>query len=79
MAVQLLSIPIGQIGQLVISESAGVISVQGDVALVSNAIKVGFKVEGGVPALLKLAAQNASNPIVKSLMNEVASAAQMLP
>lgn len=79
MATQLLTLPIGSIGQIVISESGGVVSVAGNVALASNAIKAGFSLEGGIPALIKLAATNSSNPVMKTLLNEVATAAQLLP
>lgn len=76
---QILSIPIGSAGSLVVSESAGIVRVQADLTGLSGSVKGGAFVEGSAPALLKLAADAVSNPMAKALLAEAAVIAAALP
>lgn len=76
---QILKLPMGQVGEVIVSEAGGVVSVAGSISVEGGAIKLGFSLEGGIPALLKLASASATNPLLKGVLDKVAEASALLP
>lgn len=76
---QSISFPIGSIGNVVLEESAGQLSATAQVAVASGLVKINLGVQGDSVALLKLLAADSSNPLLKSILAELAALDAVLP
>lgn len=74
---QTFSVPIGSVGSVVITEDAGVLTVQATVALQQGAVKVGANLSGDIAALLMMAATAQSNALVKAVLTEASVLAKV--
>lgn len=74
---QTFSVPIGSVGSVVITEDAGVLTVQATVALQQGAVKVGANLSGDIAALLMMAATAQSNVLVKAVLTEASVLAKV--
>lgn len=76
---QQVTLPIGSVGAIVVSESAGIITAQFTAKLQQGAVNVNAGVSGNLGSLLAMAASAQSNATFKAILAEAGMLAAGLP
>lgn len=79
MTTTIVAMPLGTTGNLSVTESAGVLSVDLTEALLAGGIKAQLKLDIGASALFTAVAASTTNATLKAIMTEAAAIAAAIP